>query len=170
MQRIAIIGCGGSGKSTLARELGRRLGLPVHHLDRLYWQPGWVETASEPWRAQQTALCAQPVWIIDGNYSATLDVRLAAADTIIFFDLATRVCLRGALQRFWQHRGRTRPDMGAGCPEQLTLQYLWWICTYRLRRRPGILRKLASLGTQQRVLMLQSRRAVTEFVDGLPAA
>ncbi len=44
MKRLAIVGCAGAGKSTLARLLGQILGLPVFHLDALFWRPGWVET------------------------------------------------------------------------------------------------------------------------------
>ena len=40
-QRALIIGGVGSGKTALAIRLGEKLSLPVHHLDRLYWQPGW---------------------------------------------------------------------------------------------------------------------------------
>ncbi|MES2626184.1 MAG: AAA family ATPase, partial [Pseudomonadota bacterium] len=90
MQRIAIIGCGGSGKSTLANTLGQKLGLPVHHLDQLYWRPTWIETPKAEWESLQQQLCNQPAWIIDGNYGGTMDLRLAAADTVIFLDMPTR--------------------------------------------------------------------------------
>jgi adenylate kinase family enzyme len=33
VERVAILGTAGAGKSSLARELGRRTGLPVVHLD-----------------------------------------------------------------------------------------------------------------------------------------
>jgi len=83
MQRIVIIGCGGSGKSTLASRLAGLLGLPVQHLDQLYWRPGWVATPDPQWRSTVAELCGRPAWIIDGNYGGTMDVRLAAADTIV---------------------------------------------------------------------------------------
>jgi hypothetical protein len=77
VQRVAIVGSGGAGKSTLARELGQRLGLPVIHLDQRFWRPGWLETETEEWAATQQELAAADRWIRDGNYGATLDVRLA---------------------------------------------------------------------------------------------
>ena len=39
--RIAVIGYSGAGKSTLARALGARYGVPVLHMDRVHWAPGW---------------------------------------------------------------------------------------------------------------------------------
>ena len=47
MERIVIIGCGGAGKSTLARQLGEKLDIPVVHLDKLFWRPGWVQVSKE---------------------------------------------------------------------------------------------------------------------------
>ena len=40
MERVMIIGCGGAGKSTLARKLGEKTGLPIVHLDQIWWSPG----------------------------------------------------------------------------------------------------------------------------------
>lgn len=114
-----IIGCGGSGKSTLATRLGEKLSLPVHHLDRLFWQWGWKELPKDEWRKTQEKLCAEPEWIIDGNYAGTMDVRFVAADTIIYLDVSTLTCLLGAIKRFVCFYGRTRPDMTEGCPERL---------------------------------------------------
>jgi adenylate kinase family enzyme len=68
VQRVAVVGSGGSGKSTLADRLGELTGLPVTHLDRLYWQPGWVATDDDRWRQLQAGLVAGERWIVDGNY------------------------------------------------------------------------------------------------------
>ena len=43
MERILVLGPCGAGKSTPAVKLGAKLGLPVIHLDKEYWRPGWVE-------------------------------------------------------------------------------------------------------------------------------
>ena len=164
MNRIAIIGCGGSGKSTLARRLGRKLQLPVHHLDRLYWQPGWTEPPGDEWRERQEHLCEGDEWIIDGDYCSTMDIRLAAADTIILLDLPRRACLMGALRRFLAFRGRTRPDMTEGCPERLDREYLKWIWNYRRDRRPATLEKLKELNGMKKTIRLTSRDDIEDFV------
>ncbi len=166
MKRIMVIGCGGSGKSTLATRLGQELSLPVHHLDRLFWQPGWTELPKDEWRETQERLCAQPEWILDGNYGGTMDVRFAAADTIIFLDVSTLTCLAGAFQRFFKFRGRTRPDMTEGCPERLDWSYLKWIWTYRRDRRPEIIHKLNELMSGKKVIILASRRDISDLLDG----
>ena len=60
MQRIIVIGCCGAGKSTLALEVAKRLALPLHHLDRLFWRPNWEESAPGEFRAKQEAILRQP--------------------------------------------------------------------------------------------------------------
>jgi adenylate kinase family enzyme len=167
MQRIAIIGCGGSGKSTLARRLGEILSLPVHHLDRLYWNPGWVATPAEEWERRVRKLCAESKWVMDGNFGGTMDLRLSACDMVIFLDLPTRVCLRSVIERFLTYRGKSRPDMREGCNEGLSLEFLWWILTYRMRRRPRILHRLQRLAGQKVVTTLTDRESVREFVDNV---
>ena len=167
MKRIMIIGSGCSGKSTLAIRLGRVLNLPVYHLDRLHWRPGWQETPKSEFHALQAQAVAEPEWIVDGNYFGSLEIRLAACDTVVFLDLPTWICLLGALRRYLRYRGRTRPDMGEGCNERLSLQYLRWIAVYRRRGRPRILRMLGDLDPSKRTVILRSRREIERWVQGL---
>jgi adenylate kinase family enzyme len=167
MRKVLVIGPGGAGKSTLARRIGERTGLPVIHLDAHYWKPGWVPTAKEEWLRLVTELCTRDAWVMDGNYGGTLDVRMRAADTIVFLDVPVRVSLWGIVERRLRHRGRHRADMAEGCDEQLTWQFLWWVYTYRRRKRPGILRTLAALSSEKRVIVLTSRRDAERFASGL---
>jgi len=167
MNRIIVIGCGGSGKSTLAIELGKRLALPVHHLDRIFWKPGWVSISREALAASVETLVVAPQWIIDGNYSSSMDIRLAACDMVIFLDLPRLTCLWNVLKRRVMYQGRTRPDMSEGCAEQIDAEFLKWIWNFRRNKRPEIMAKLSLLGSDKTLVILQSHRQVERFLSSL---
>ncbi len=167
MRRVSIIGSGGAGKSTLAARVADRLDLPLVHLDARYWQPGWVATPADAWRREVEALIAEPAWVMDGNYGGTLDVRLAASDLVVFLDLPRLVCLWRVVRRAMRHRGRSRPDMAPGCPEQLSWEFVRWVWSYPERRRPQVLHRLAALPPTTRVVVLRSQRAVDEWLATL---
>ena len=162
MKRVAIIGSGGAGKSTLARKLSAKTGLPVVHLDQLYWQKGWVPVSGERWLELQHDLLAQNRWIIDGNYGSTMDLRLAAADTVIFLDTPRLVCLWRVFKRRLHFYNRTRPDMTAGNPERLTGALLRFVWSYP-KQKPVLLEKLRRL-EHARVVRLRTNRGVKRFL------
>ena len=167
MRRVVIIGSGGSGKSTFATALGARLHLPVIHLDRLYWHPGWNATPQKQWRAVVAQLLEGDAWVMDGNYGGTMEQRLAACDTVVFLDLPRVLCLWRMIRRSLRYRGRSRPDMTPGCPERLTWEFAWWVWTYPRRRRPNVLKRLSLLPATTRVIHLRSTKEVAEFHERL---
>ncbi|MEU7961058.1 MULTISPECIES: topology modulation protein [Micromonospora] len=163
MDRIAIIGCGGSGKSTVARELARILDIPLTHLDTLYYDEHWTPLPTAEFAAQQEKLVTRDRWIIEGNYAATLPIRLAAADTVIFLDLPAAACLRGILQRRWRYRGgQHRAD---GVYDRITWNFIRYILSYRRTMRPRIRRLLHDHGPHVRLITLTSRRHANRFID-----
>lgn len=165
MRRVLVIGSGGAGKSTFARRLGEKLGLPVIHLDRLFWHAGWVETPREEWKRKVEELCAGETWLIDGNYSGTLEIRLAACDTVIFLDLPRTLCTWRVLKRAVTYRHGRRPDMAEGCRERIDLKFLYWVWSYPSRRRPKILARLRELSGGTRVFILRSQAEVERFLE-----
>ncbi|KOO46100.1 DNA topology modulation protein [Priestia koreensis] len=164
MKRIMLIGSGGSGKSTLARELGEKLNNPVYHLDVLFWKPNWVGVEKDEQQKVQKSLVQKSAWIIDGNYSGTMDIRLEAADTIIFLDIPPTVCTYRALKRMITYRNRRRPDMGEGCEEHFDIGFLKWVWSYPKEKRPGILKKLQQLQHKQ-IIQLRSPKQVKTFLE-----
>ncbi|MFD0724897.1 AAA family ATPase [Lysobacter brunescens] len=169
MRRVLLIGPGGAGKSTLARLLAERLDLPLLHLDALYWQSGWVQPERDAWEGRVRALLAAEAWVMDGNFGGTLDLRLSACDTALLLDLPPWQCLWRVLRRRWMHRSRHRPDMTPGCNERIDPDFLWWIATYRWRRRPAVLVKLREAAAHGvRVEVLRSDAGIARFLAALP--
>lgn len=168
MRKLLLIGPGGSGKSTLAAAMAARTKLPLVHLDTIFWHAGWVETPREEWTRTVEDLIQADAWIMDGNYGGTLDRRLAACDGVVFLDMPTYLCAWRILRRRWQFQGRSRPNMAEGCPEKLGLDFVYWVLTYRYRRRPAILAKLRlARAAGKHVVVLASRRDVQAFLAAL---
>ena len=107
MDKIIVIGCPGSGKTTFAQKLNKKLGLPLFHLDAIWHKPDRTHITREEFDVRLGELLTLDRWIIDGNYSRTLERRIDFCDTVILFDLPTEVCLDGAKMRV----GKPRVDM-----------------------------------------------------------
>lgn len=146
MQRVLVIGISGAGKSTFSQALAARTGLPLIHLDREFWRPGWVQTPRTEWRAKVVELAARERWIMDGNYDSSLDLRLPRADAVVWFDYPTLRCIRRALRRAANSYGKVRPDVGAGCPERFDMEFLRYIWTFNGKQRPRVAAALAQHG------------------------
>lgn len=163
MERVAIVGSGGAGKSTLASELGRRTGIPVVHLDRLYWRPGWVETPADEWRIILAEALKADLWIADGNYGGTLDVRFRQADTIIVVALSKWRCVFRVLRRNLKHRGQAIQSVD--CPERIDAKFLRWVWRYPKASRPLINEAILQFGHSAKVIELRTPAEVKTFLQ-----
>jgi adenylate kinase family enzyme len=137
MNKIMVIGVGsGVGKSTFANRLSALTGIEVTHLDRLFWRSGWVEAPLEEFREAQQQVVQNTKWIIEGNYTGTIAIREAYADTVIYLELPLLVCLYRVLKRRVQYHGKTRDDIGEGCEEKIDWAFLKFILTtYHPRKK-----------------------------------
>ena len=147
--------------------MGRVLDLPVIHLDRHYWRPGWVETPKADWVKIVNELCAQPGWVMDGNYGGTMATRLAHADAVVFLDLYPLQCFVGLLRRRIGSAIWGRPDLPEGCPDKiLDAQFLTWVANYNRVTRPKVL-ELISHAPHIRLHHLRSRSEMRRFLEDL---
>ncbi len=163
MRKIAVIGSPGSGKSVLSRKLGESLGLPVVHLDHHYWQSGWTPTAAGEWDEFLRQTVSGKAWIVDGNYTRTLDIRLEAADTVVFLDMPRLLCMYRILKRRMMYQGKSRPDLNEGCEEKLDAAFVKWVWDYRKKVRPRVLEAIKRHGADKRIVILTSRKEVRDF-------
>lgn len=167
MKKIIIIGSSGAGKSTLALKLQQITGLELIHLDQQYWEAGWVEPAKSTWKAKVKMLTEKESWIIDGNYGGTMDIRIEAADTIIYLDRSRWVCLYRVFKRIIQNYGKTRYDMAQGCPERFNWEFIQYVFFFNNKRKPGILRKLQNLQSHQQLYIFRSDKAIKKFLRSI---
>ncbi|SBT68131.1 Adenylate kinase [Micromonospora sediminicola] len=169
MRRILVVGSSGAGKSTLAGELARRLDLPLIHLDRHYWRPGWTAPAPADFRAEVASLAARPAWVMDGNYAGTLDLRLPRADALMLCDPSRILCLTRVLRRRWTGRAVSDPraDLPDGCPERIDLDLLRHVWRYPRDSRPRVLAAVAAYAPTIPVHRLRGPRDVARLLDRL---
>ena len=175
MKKIVIIGWPASGKSTFSETLAHLMNIPVYHLDALYWKSGHIPTSNEDWIKLQYRMVSGENWIVEGNYRTTLNIRLSAADSIIFFDMPMSVCLRNAIGRVVKHYGRERIGMSKGNNEKLDRHFLMrlmrisWI--YPALERGETIRLVKSLEAEKNVFIFRSYIETLKFikdVDALP--
>lgn len=166
--KIAVIGYSGAGKSTLARVLGERRGIPVLHMDRVHWAPGWQERDRGEAHRLVHEFMEQPAWIIDGNYTKfEYERRLKEADEIIILSFSRLDCFVRAWRRYFCYRGRTRADMGEGCPERMDREFIWWILWKgRTRQKRGEFRQTAEKYPAKTVI-LHSQKDIDQYLEGL---
>jgi adenylate kinase family enzyme len=167
-QRVVVIGSSGSGKSTFARRLGHATGLPVTHIDQLFWQSGWVQTPKPLYLERLSAIVAQERWIIEGVNPSTLDLRLPRTELLIWLQRGRLGCLWRVARRIATSYGRVRPDMATGCPERLPdREFLTYIWTFETRIAPRIEAAIDRHGMRTRTVRLTSDSAASEWLRGL---
>ena len=161
MQRIIVIGCPGSGKSTFSRVLHQKTGIPLYHLDMMHWNADKTTVEKSVFLERLSAVLEKNEWIIDGNYSSTMELRMMACDTVIFLDLPLGVCLAGIQER----RGKPRSDM-PWCDTEEDTEFAEFIKSYHKLQKPKVL-ELFEKFRDKTIIVLNSREQVNAFVHSL---
>ena len=160
MKKIIVIGCSGSGKTTFAEKLRDKLGLPLFYLDAIWHKPDKTHIPREEFDARLTEILDGESWIIDGNYSRTIERRIAACDTVIFFDLPTETCLAGAIERV----GKKRVDM-PWIDTELDPWLKNEIEEFPTKNLPTIYALLEKYKDGKKIIIFKSREEADEFIS-----
>ena len=158
MKRILVIGCPGSGKSTFARALQAKTDLPLFYLDRIYWNADRTTVAREVFDARLEEILRGDEWIIDGNYSRTMERRIRACDTVFFLDYPTEVCLDGIASR----RGKPREDM-PWIEDTVDEEFASYVKEFSASAKPQILALLDQYAKKQ-IVVFHSRAEADEWI------
>ena len=159
MKRVMVIGCPGSGKTTFAEKLNQCTGLPLYYLDAIWHKPDKTHIPREDFDQRLREILTTDRWIIDGNYSRTVEMRLKECDTVILFDLPTEVCLQGAEERL----GKGRYDM-PWIEKKLDPEFAETIKGFAANVLPELYALLEKYREEKQVIVFKSREEADEFL------
>ena len=154
-----IIGCPGSGKSTFSRELHKITGIPLFHLDMMYWNADKTTVDRDVFIKRLSEVVKKDSWIIDGNYNSTIELRLQYCDTVVFLDYPLDVCLAGVKERM----GKARSDIPWIETEE-DAEFIEFIKNYNSNNRPEVL-ELLNKYTHKNIYIFENRIQTDEFLD-----
>lgn len=159
MNKVIVIGCPGGGKSTFARMLHEKTGLPLYYLDLMYWNADRTTVDRAVFHERLHATMEMESWIIDGNYASTMEMRLAACDTVFFLDYSLEVCLAGIDAR----RGKSRPDM-PWVETEGDEEFIAFIKNYSTDSRPKVMELLGRY-SDKNIVIFKTRAEADTFLE-----
>ena len=159
--RILVLGCSGSGKSTFAKKLAARTGLPLVHLDNIWWKADRTHISREEFDLRLAEVLQSEKWIVDGDYSRTYEPRIAACDTVIFLDLDEEECMAGITERV----GKARTDI-PWTEQEIDPELVEMVRSYRETNRPKLL-ALFEKYPEKRAIVFTSRAAADAWLEAL---
>ena len=159
MNKVIVIGCPGGGKSTFARMLHEKTGLPLYYLDLMYWNADRTTVDRAVFHERLHATMEKESWIIDGNYASTMEMRLAACDTVFFLDYSLEVCLAGIDAR----RGKSRPDM-PWVETEGDEEFIAFIKNYGADSRPKVMELLGRY-SDKNIVIFKTRAEADTFLE-----
>jgi adenylate kinase family enzyme len=144
--RIMICGPSNAGKSTLAVALGRKLAVEAFHVDLFRHQPrtDWVQRSDEEFTALHDAAILEDRWVMDGNYSALMQQRIARATGIIWVDGSRWANFRRYLWRTLFQPSRAGNLEGG--KDSIKWEMVRWILLVQPTRREQSLERLRTTG------------------------
>lgn len=160
MKRVMVTGCPGSGKSVFSIKLHEKTGLPLYHLDNVWWKPDRTHISREEFDTALLAILERDEWIIDGSYSRTFEPRIEASDTVILLDYDTDVCMQGIIDRV----GQARPDI-PWTEQALDPELVELVRTYKERNNP-VLSELFQRYAEKEIHIFRNREEADHWLNG----
>lgn len=162
VKKVAVIGICASGKSVFGRELAERAGLPLFHMDNLYWRGKWEAVPEREYLEKEKELIKKDEWIIEGYVDEKESERLKVADLVLYLDYSGIRVFWRTIRRWWKHRHVARPELHEQAVDSISLRDLW-VALFR-RERPGIEAALREVD-QSKVVRFRSPQELQKFIN-----
>ena len=160
-RNVLVLGCSGSGKSTFAVRLAEITGLPLTHLDNVWWKPDRTHISRDEFDRRLEALIKGDEWILDGDYSRTYEPRIRACDTAFFLDYDEEECMKGITERV----GKARPDI-PWTEDEIDPELVELVKNYRTKNRP-VLMELFRKYPVRNLIVFHTRAQAAAWLEGL---
>ena len=161
MKKVIVIGCPGSGKSTFSKSLHKITGIPLFHLDMMFWNADKTRVAKPVFLERLSKTLQTSEWIIDGNYASTMELRIQACDTVFFLDYPLEICLNGIRER----RGKARSDI-PWIETQEDTEFIEFVKNFNSKSRPQVM-ELLERYSHKNIFAFNNRTEATEFLTQL---
>ncbi len=159
-QKVIVIGCPGAGKSTFSRRLKSETGLPLYYLDMLWHKPDKTTITRSAFDLRLKEILSRDQWIIDGNYTRTLTMRLQACDTVFLLDLPVEECLAAAEARV----GTPREDM-PWMETEFDEEFKQWILNFPRDELPFIYEQIRRFQERKHITVFHSRNEIQAYFN-----
>ena len=159
MKKIIVIGCPGSGKSTFSKALHKITGIPLFHLDMMFWNEDKTTVEKAVFLDRLLKAVQNDEWIIDGNYASTMELRMQVCDTVFFLDYPLDVCLKGIKER----KGKARSDMPWIESDEDDAEFVEFIKNYNSQSRPKVV-ELLNRYSDKDIFVFSSRAQAESFL------
>lgn len=157
-QKAIVIGCPGAGKSTFARMLSDKTHLPLYYLDMLWHKPDKTTVDRTIFDEKLKEIVSKDKWIIDGNYSRTLELRMQLCDTIFLLDFPVEECLAGAKSRI----GKPRVDL-PWIETEFDEEFRQWIIDFPKNELPIVYELLERYKSEKNVYIFHARADIDAY-------
>lgn len=162
MSKIIVIGCPGAGKSTFSRKLSEVTGIKLHYLDMLWHKPDKTNISREEFDIGLEKIMTNESWIIDGNYTRTLEARLKECDTVFLLDYPLEICLEGAASRI----GKKRVDL-PWTEDEFDEEFKQYIIDFSRDNLPGIYELLDKYRDTKKIIIFKSRNEADDYLENI---
>lgn len=158
-KKILVLGCSGSGKSTFSKKLHEKTGLPLIHLDNIWWKADRTHISRDEFDKKLEEIMLENEWIMDGDYSRTYEVRIQGCEAVFFLDYSEEECMNGIIERVGKERGDIPWIEDSLDPELVKM-----VKDFSVDNRPTLY-ELFNKYSDKQIIIFKSRSEADEWIN-----